>query len=342
MSDTIQKRRRTQTACVGGSLVSPYETEETQHPQSLPRAVHSIVQHEFKNVDNQDSPLLHENINSRLAVELRNKLQAAMQTNLPVTMVFDHPTVRQLAEFMRHQKRAASVGIWTVSRRASASVSIDGTSVLQSSHPSPMRHTFWACGGDTIVQVPTARWRVRAETSTPSEPVASRVRHGAFMRGAELADNAWFGISVAESSAMDPCQRLLLERGYAALHDAGHTSHSLSSSLTGVFLGCVGGEYARLLATAPAGGSAYAATCAATAIAAGRLSYALGLHGPCAAYDTSCSAALTACHAGLRALQIEECTAGLVIGVALMLTPDVSTPRLKPESCSVGAEPLVV
>ena len=38
------------------------------------------------------------------------------------------------------------------------------------------------------------------------------------MRGAELADNAAFGIAPAEAAAMDPCQRLLLERGYEALH----------------------------------------------------------------------------------------------------------------------------
>ena len=52
------------------------------------------------------------------------------------------------------------------------------------------------------------------------EPLASRMRHAGFVRGAELADNMAFGISPVEAAAMDPCQRLLLERGYEALHGA--------------------------------------------------------------------------------------------------------------------------
>jgi acyl transferase domain-containing protein len=51
----------------------------------------------------------------------------------------------------------------------------------------------------------------------------------------------------------------------------------------------------------------------------------LALHGPCVSYDTACSAALAASHAGLRALQLAECKAGLVAGVTLMLTPAIGT-----------------
>ena len=80
---------------------------------------------------------------------------------------------------------------------------------------------------------------------------------------------------------MDPCQRLLLELGYAALHDAPLDRTALSGSLTGIFLGFAGTEYAQLLAASPAGGSVYAATGSTSSIAAGRLPYTLGLHGPC-------------------------------------------------------------
>ena len=110
---------------------------------------------------------------------------------------------------------------------------------------------------------------------------------------------------------MDPCQRLVLEFGYAALHDARLDRTALGGSLTGVFLGFAGTEFAQLLAASPAGGSVYAATGSSASIAAGRLSYALGLHGPCVSYDTACSAALAAGHAGLRALQLAECSVGL-------------------------------
>merc|ERR1712091_674729 len=73
----------------------------------------------------------------------------------------------------------------------------------------------------------------------------------------------------------------------------------------------------------PAGGSVYAATGSTSSIASGRVSYSLGLQGPCVSYDTACSAALAAAHAGLRALQLAECAVGLVAGVTLMLAPGV-------------------
>ena len=69
----------------------------------------------------------------------------------------------------------------------------------------------------------------------------------------------------------------------------------------------------------------YAATGSSLSIAAGRLSYTLGLHGPCVSYYTACSAALAACHAGLRSMQLRECSSGLVLGVTLMLTPIIGT-----------------
>merc|ERR1711965_936599 len=180
------------------------------------------------------------------------------------------------------------------------------------------------CGHDAVMQVPAARWDVHTPPALPA-PIASRVRHTGFVRGAELADNAAFAISPAETAAMDPCQRLVLECGYVALHDAPLDRTALGGSLTGVFLGFAGTEFAQVLAASPAGGSVYSATGASASIACGRLSYTLGLHGPCVSFDTACSAALVAGHAGLRALQLAECKIGLVAGVTLVLAPGIGT-----------------
>ena len=102
---------------------------------------------------------------------------------------------------------------------------------------------------------------------------------------------------------MDPQQRLLLEQGYASLHEAGLDRSMLMGSLTGVFLGISCQDYVTVLGYSPAGSSVYAATGASFSIAAGRVSYALGLHGPCASYDTACSSALTAPRCRARAAQ---------------------------------------
>ena len=121
------------------------------------------------------------------------------------------------------------------------------------------------CGVDSVGEVPAARWDATASSSSLPDPIASRVRHGGFVRGAELADHAAFGISRAEAAAMDPQQRLLLEHGYAALHEAAFGRAALAGSLTGVFLGFAGSEFAQVLAASPAGGSVYAATGSASA-----------------------------------------------------------------------------
>ena len=178
------------------------------------------------------------------------------------------------------------------------------------------------CGVDGVGEVPSERWGAAVATAS-SGPIASRVRHGGFVGGAELFDNVAFLISRAEVAAMDPQQRILLERGFASLRVAGLDRTSLGGSLTGVFLGIATCDFQDVLASTAVGASVYSLTGITLSIASGRLSYALGLHGPCISYDTACSAALVACHAGLRALQLEECTASLAAGANLMLAPRV-------------------
>ena len=116
-------------------------------------------------------------------------------------------------------------------------------------------------GRSAITEVPAARWNVQAQHSALPEPIASRVRHGGFVCGAQLADNAAFSVSPAEAAAMDPCQRLLLERGYAALHASRQFEPALSvcerllssepnSALTHIVYALALDSHAHALATA--------------------------------------------------------------------------------------------
>merc|ERR1712091_363311 len=98
---------------------------------------------------------------------------------------------------------------------------------------------------------------------------------------------------------MDPQQRLLLESGYVALHESTLDKATLHGSGTGVALGIYATEFAQMLAHSPLGRSVYA-TANSLSIASGRVSFALGLHGPCASFETACSASLVACHSAMR------------------------------------------
>ena len=91
---------------------------------------------------------------------------------------------------------------------------------------------------------------------------------------------------------MDPQQRLLMEVGYEAFHGGGMDKSSLSGLMSGVFVGISLIDFSFIVSASPMSRSVYAATGSSLSIASGRLSFALGLQGPCASYDTACSAAL--------------------------------------------------
>lgn len=167
-------------------------------------------------------------------------------------------------------------------------------------------------GGDAVSQVPLQRWELDLSSTLPSS------RHMAAVAGADRFDHQIFGISSAESSAMDPQQQLLLEHGYAACHAVGHRRASLTGAELAVFLGIMNADYARSSDAA----SVYKATGGALSIAAGRLSFVLGVRGPCVSYDTACASALVALHGASSALSCRECDdVALTLAVSLMLSP---------------------
>jgi 3-oxoacyl-(acyl-carrier-protein) synthase/acyl carrier protein len=147
------------------------------------------------------------------------------------------------------------------------------------------------------------------------------VRHGGFLRDAELFAHGFFTISAAEAAAMDPQQRQLLEHGYTALHTTGRSKASLLGDIIAVNVGQWQSEFGSVLLGTPAARSVYASTGFSCSVTCGRVSFTLGLQGPCASFDTACSASLVANHGSMRALQRKECVAALSAGVNMILDP---------------------
>ena len=140
---------------------------------------------------------------------------------------------------------------------------------------------------------------------------------------AHLFDSHMFQVSSAEALLMDPNQRLLLELGYAALHDNGLDRLSLLGTAVGVHIGFAVSDFVQLL-TNSTRLSVFLATGYASSIACGRLSFVLGLQGSCISYDTACSSGLVACDAATSTLSLGVAHTCLVASAFIMLTPWVS------------------
>ncbi len=183
---------------------------------------------------------------------------------------------------------------------------------------------FWQLltdGRDAIREVPRSRWDVDAlYDPTPGAPGKVYTREGGYIDGVDLFDAPFFGITAREAATMDPQQRLLLEMSWEAIEHAGIAPASLKGTPTGVFVGVTSADYACLqLEQNHLPDDPYFSSGAALNACAGRVSYVLGLQGPCMAVDTACSSSLTAIHLACSALRNRECDAALAGGVNLML-----------------------
>ncbi|HEY0302495.1 MAG TPA: polyketide synthase, partial [Rhizomicrobium sp.] len=186
---------------------------------------------------------------------------------------------------------------------------------------------FWSLlreGRDAVGEVPPDRWDVAAYYDPDPAAVGKMyTRQGGFLGAVDGFDAGFFGIAPREALTMDPQQRLFLEVAWEALESARLPPDRLKGSRTGVFLGLCNNDYAQAVARLGiAAIDAYCGTGTAFSVAAGRLSYILGLQGPCLTVDTACSSSLVALDLACQSLRAGRCDTALVGGVNLLLAPE--------------------
>ena len=190
--------------------------------------------------------------------------------------------------------------------------------------------TLWdllAKGRSGICEVPAERWDINALYDPDlTVPGKMNTRYGGFVKHVADFDPEFFGISPREAASMDPQQRLLLEVTWEALENSNIDPRELYGKAAGVFIGIIAYDYGqRLLALNGLQNiDAYSGTGSSLGVAAGRLSYILGLTGPSLSLDTACSSSLVTIHLACESLRRRECDLAITGGVNLMLEPGLS------------------
>ncbi|KAL1875163.1 putative Hybrid PKS-NRPS biosynthetic cluster [Diaporthe australafricana] len=134
-------------------------------------------------------------------------------------------------------------------------------------------------------------------------------------------DNGFFNIQPAESEAVDPQQRILLETIYDALCAGGQTLKGLRGSSTAVMVGMMCDDWGNMMNKDWESLPQYSATGVARSIMSNRVSYFMDWHGPSMTLDTACSSSLVAVHLAVQALRNGESRVAVAAGANLILNP---------------------
>lgn len=187
--------------------------------------------------------------------------------------------------------------------------------------------SFWSLlteGADAVTEVPQSRWHLdQYYDSEVAAPGKMYSRHGAFLADPAGFDAEFFGISPLEAMSLDPQHRIALEVAWEALENAACNPQRLEGTASGVFLALSNSDYGRRIFGQMDQINAYSSTGNLFSVAAGRISYLLGLHGPSMVVDTACSGSLVAIHLACQSLRRAECSLALAGGVNLILSPEI-------------------
>ncbi|MEZ4240745.1 MAG: AMP-binding protein [Myxococcota bacterium] len=243
-------------------------------------------------------PLVEAGLDSTAGVALAGEVEQRLGRPVPASLVWDHPSIDAIARHLAGEAAAAPVAV--------------------APSDEPIAIVGLACRFPGDVDGPDALWRLLdggLDAVTPGAPARG------ILRDADAFDADFFATSPREAESLDPRQRMLLEVAWEALERAGLATDALAGSATGVFVGLCGNDFQQQLLDAGPVDERYALTGNLASVAAGRLSYALGLTGPALAVDTACSSSLVAVHLACQSLRSGECTAALAGGANLVLSP---------------------
>ncbi|KAJ8599503.1 hypothetical protein CTAYLR_007317 [Chrysophaeum taylorii] len=306
--------------------------------------INAVVTESFGREVSPDEPLMALGLDSLAMGDMGAMLVERLDTLLPATLLFDYPTVNDVVAYVQTECGFGS------KEQTSSSFSSDPFVVTPPPPPPPPPHcdptrdappaltsacfdlpgragtpvqlgNILARGLSTVSTVPVARW----DSSAFEQVAGPSSTYGSFTDYQVNLDNACFKMSPLEAAANDPQQLRLLEVSYAALHagapgvrEKGRSA--LARQDYGVFAGAMGvtGRDDDISYVPEKPVEKISALGIALSVMSGRVSFALGLTGPCLALDTACSTTLVTLHLASSAVANRECSRAVSAGTILL------------------------
>ena len=275
-----------------------------------------------------ETPFVDAGMSSILALRMRERLETAIGFPLPPTVCYDYPSPQRVCDFVLSTQGTQCSLTDRQAGQHRVEIGIMGTAMNFPGESSSL-HTMWECltsGRDLNRPIPIDRFDVCEyyESGIAGDDNTVYVSTGYFTTdGAKSFDNEFFGISAAEASQIDPQQRTTLSTAYMALDDAGLTREVLLGSSTGVYVGMLCNDVTTDFKAVCARGNAswplaFSLSGIESSVAAGRVSYCLGLEGPAICVNTACSSSLVALDTATMALTLGKIAQAVVPSPAII------------------------
>jgi 3-oxoacyl-(acyl-carrier-protein) synthase/acyl carrier protein len=344
------------------SGVSTFEVPSTAIPSqvNIELQLQDIVAELLSAEVPPEQPLMEAGLDSLGAVELRDRVAAAFQAEVPATLTFDYPSISAMSQYIsQHHSTASQPTSWQQYSSSSALVAHHDPSQLHSSasevaaiscrYPGAATeggdssNLFWnafSSSAELQTVAPFDRWdmeRAYSPEMGSDNNMRFYARFGVYCTGVQLFDAAAFRLNVQEAAAMDPQIRMLMQEAAQAWSSASTamganapnkgTGNIISSSVgqsVGVYVGCMYHEHLDVVTSVSSKLSPQAIVGNGAPYMVGRLSFTFAFSGPCISTDTACSSSLVSTHLAHTALHNYECASAMAAGTNAMLLADTT------------------
>ncbi len=260
--------------------------------------------------------------NSLLAQKTVAVLKQKHQLTLPITKLYQHPTIAGVTQFLRRQPAPAPTPQSPENAPAGAPTEV---AIIGMAGRFPGADTiaeFWQLltqGRETTRFFPDDELDVTIPAAIKNDPLYVKAR--GIINNPTQFDAAFFNLNPRLAELMDPQQRVFLEIAWEVLEQAGYLPQTYGGSV-GVFAGCGNNTYyqhnvlgnPRLVDQV---GSFQVMTANEKDYIASRTAYQLNLQGPAVSVFSACSTSLLAVAQAVQSIRNGQCAVALAGGASI-------------------------